>query len=410
MSNRKFPFLGILFFLFSIWPGLALAQKPIVIGGSLPLTGVFAETAKVIEKGYQFWAAEANARGGLLGRPVKLIIYDDEGKPDSAVKLAEKAITVDKVDLLLGGYPGTAARAVMPVAEKHKMVYVSMGGHMASFTQGYTYSFGSPPLMGEWWFIGAFQWLETFPADQRPKRAAVYIMNNPIGTSLLSSIDEYTKKLGIQVVINEKYNLPLPAAEPLVMKAKQMNCDLFVSGGVFPDGVATIKAAKALKYNPKIYLQGIGSVIPAWVKELGDDGNDVVSGTSYYPKLNNPSNNRLMKQVKEKLGMEEVDTYFGFAYAWLQTLAAGVEGTKSLEQTKIRDWLKNNKVETVAGTFTFDEKGLPKPFTYATQIIDRRVELIWPAGNPDPQGHLSQTAVEVRRKRINGQWSMVNVQ
>jgi branched-chain amino acid transport system substrate-binding protein len=168
------------------------------------------------------------------------------------------------------------------------------------------------------------------------------------------------------------------------MKAKQMNCDLFVSGGVFPDGVATIKAAKALKYNPKIYLQGIGSVIPAWVKELGDDGNDVVSGTSYYPKLNNPSNNRLMKQVKEKLGMEEVDTYFGFAYAWLQTLAAGVEGTKSLEQTKIRDWLKNNKVETVAGTFTFDEKGLPKPFTYATQIIDRRVELIWP---PDIRTH-----------------------
>jgi ABC-type branched-subunit amino acid transport system substrate-binding protein len=61
-------------------------------------------------------------------------------------------------------------------------------------------------------------------------------MNNPIGTSLLSSIDEYTKKMGIQVVINEKYNLPLPAAEPLVMKAKQMNCDLFVSGGVFPEG------------------------------------------------------------------------------------------------------------------------------------------------------------------------------
>ena len=378
MTHRRISYVLIFSLLIFLCPRLADAQKPILIGGSLPLTGVFAETAKVVEKGYQFWVEETNAQGGLLGRPVKLIIYDDEGKPDSAVKLAEKAITVDKVDFLLGGYPGTAARAVMPVAEKYKMVYVSMGGHMASFIQGYTYSFGSPPLMGEWWFIGAFQWLETFPADQRPKRAAVYIMNNPIGTSLLSSIDEYTKKMGIQVVINEKYNLPLPAAEPLVMKAKQMNCDLFISGGVFPDGVITVKAAKALKYNPKVYLQGIGSIIPAWVKELGDDGNYIVSGTSYHPKLNNPSNNRLMKRVKEKLGMEEVDTYFGFAYAWLQTLAAGVEGTKSLDQTKIRDWLKSNKVETVAGTFTFDEKGLPKPFTYATQIINRHVELIWP--------------------------------
>ncbi|MCJ7493178.1 MAG: ABC transporter substrate-binding protein, partial [Deltaproteobacteria bacterium] len=215
MSRKTSLFIWIfLIILIAFFPGNAPAQKPIVIGGSLPLTGVWAETAKVIQKGYEFWVEETNAQGGLLGRPIKLIIYDDEGKPDSAVKLAEKAITVDKVNLLLGGYPGTAARAVMPVAEKHKMVYVSMGGHMASFTQGYTYSFGSPPLMGEWWFLGAFQWLETFPPDQRPKRAAVYIMNNPVGTSLLPSIDEYTKKIGIQVVINERYNLPLPSAEP----------------------------------------------------------------------------------------------------------------------------------------------------------------------------------------------------
>src|SRR5512138_1668185 len=88
-------------------------QKPVLLGGSLPLTGVWAETAKVIQKGYEFWVDETNTKGGLLGRPVKLIIYDDEGKADSAVKLAEKAITVDKVDLLLGGYPGTACRPVM---------------------------------------------------------------------------------------------------------------------------------------------------------------------------------------------------------------------------------------------------------------------------------------------------------
>jgi branched-chain amino acid transport system substrate-binding protein len=332
----------------------------------------------VIQKGYEFWVEETNAKGGLLGRPIKLVIYDDEGKPDSAVKLAEKVITVDKVDLLLGGYPGTACRPVMPVAEKYKMVYVSMGGHMASFTQGYTYSFGAPPLMGEWWFLGAFQWLESFPADQRPKRAAVYIMNNPVGTALISSIDEYTKKLGIQVVINEKYNLPLPSAEPLVMKAKQMNCDLFISGGVFPDGVMTVKAAKALKYNPKAYFQGVGSAIPAWTKELGEDGNAIISGTSYHEKLNNPSNKMLIKRVKEKLNLDGVDTYFGFSVAWLQTLFAAVEGTKGLDQTKIRDWLKTNKVETVAGTFAFDEKGLPAPFTYATQVIDGKIELIYP--------------------------------
>ncbi|RPJ00925.1 MAG: ABC transporter substrate-binding protein, partial [Deltaproteobacteria bacterium] len=101
------------------------AEKPILIGGSLPLTGTFSATGKWVEKGYQFWAEEVNARGGMMGRPVKLVIYDDKSDAKEAVNLAEKAITVDKVDLLLGGYPGTACTAVMPVAEKYKMVYVS---------------------------------------------------------------------------------------------------------------------------------------------------------------------------------------------------------------------------------------------------------------------------------------------
>src|SRR5512139_2561152 len=139
------------------------AEKPIVIGGSLPLTGEFAEPGVWIERGMKFWASEVNAKGGLLGRPVEFKIYDDESSTAKAVTFAEKAITVDRVDLLFGGYPGTAARAVMPVAEKHKYVYVSMGGHMKSFEQGYAYSFGGPPLMGEWWYEGFFQWLETVP-------------------------------------------------------------------------------------------------------------------------------------------------------------------------------------------------------------------------------------------------------
>jgi branched-chain amino acid transport system substrate-binding protein len=353
-------------------------KKPIVIGGSLPLTGQFAETAKWIEKGMKFWADEVNAQGGLLGRPVEFKIYDDESDAKKAVTFAEKAITVDKVDLLFGGYPGTAARAVMPVAEKHKYVYVSMGGHMKSFEQGYTYSFGGPPLMGEWWYEGFYQWLKTIPADQRPQRAAVYTMNNPIGASLTDSINRISQDLGVKLVIDEKYNLPLPDATPLIMKAKQLNCDILFSNGFFADGVMTIRAAKALDYNPKAILQGVGSVIPAWVKELGKDGDFVFSGTSLHNKLNYPGNDKLNAYVKKEYGVDGYPVYFGFGYAWMQTLAQGVEGSQSLNQTKIRDWLKSNTVHTIAGPMTFDAKGLPAPINFCTQIINGQVELIWP--------------------------------
>ncbi len=354
------------------------AAKPIVIGGSLPLTGEFAETGQWIERGMRFWAEGINARGGLLGRPVQFKIYDDQSNVGKAVTFAEKAISVDKVDLLFGGYPGTAARAVMPVAEKHKMVYVSMGGHMKSFQQGYTYSFGAPPLMGEWWYEGFFQWLATLPANQRPHRAAVYTINNPVGLSLQDSINRWTKKLNIRVVINEKYNSPLADATSLIVKAKQMNCDILFSNGFFPDGVTTMKAAKALDYHPKAIVQGIGSVVPAWVKELGADGDYVFSGTSLYNKLNYPGNDKLNAYVKSKYKLDGYPLYFGFGYAWMQTLEQGVTGAKSLDQTKIRDWLKGHQINTIAGPMTFDKRGLPPPINFCTQIVNGKVELIWP--------------------------------
>lgn len=356
----------------------AAQQKAMVIGGSLPLTGRFAETAKWIEKGMKYWASEINAQGGLLGRQVEFIIYDDESDAKKAVTFAEKAITVDKVDLLFGGYPGTAARAVMPVAEKHKYVYVSMGGHMKSFEQGYTYSIGGPPLMGEWWYEGFYQWLKTVPADQRPKRAAVYTMNNPIGASLMDSINRMSKDLGVELAINEKYNLPLPDATPLILKAKQMNCDILFSNGFFADGVMTIRAAKALNYEPKAILQGVGSVIPSWVKELGKDGDFVFSGTSLHNRLNYAGNDRLNAFVKKEYNLDGYPLYFGFGYAWMQTLSQGVEGAGSLDQTEIRDWLKSSTVNTIAGPMKFDEKGLPKPIDFCTQVINGQVELVWP--------------------------------
>jgi len=86
----------------------APAGEPIKIGGSLPLTGLASEQAKWVKAGYEFWAEDINKRGGLLGRPVKLIIYDDESNAEKAVTYYERAITVDKVDFVFGGYPGTS--------------------------------------------------------------------------------------------------------------------------------------------------------------------------------------------------------------------------------------------------------------------------------------------------------------
>ena len=352
---------------------------PLKIGGTLPLTGIYADTGKVINDGYKHWAEVINASGGLLGRKVDLTIYDDASDVKNAVTLMEKLITVDKVDLLAGGYPGTAAAAQMPVAEQYKKAYVSMGGHMASFTKGYTYSFGGPPLMGQWWYEGVWQWLATVPQDQRPKTCALFVMNNPIGLTALDTTGDRLKSLGIDLIISEKYDLPLASADPIVAKAKAANAEMFISGGVLPDGVLTVKAAKTQNYNPKLYCQSIGSIIPAWVTQLGSDGNYIVSGTPLSYLANYPGVADLNKWYSTTYApATNAPDYFIMGYCWMQVLQKGVEGAQSLDQTKIRDYLKSHEISTVAGKLTFDEKGLPPPMSLTTQVIDKKVELIWP--------------------------------
>ena len=227
-------------------------------------------------------------------------------------------------------------------------------------------------------------------------------MNNPIGISLLRFHLLRTKKLGIEIVIDEKYNLPLPDATPLILKAKQMNCDILFSNGLFPDGVMTMRAAKALNYNPKAIVQDIGSVLPAWVNELGVDGNYVFSGTPLHSKLKYPGNDRLNAYVKEKFNLDEYPVYFGFGYCWMQVLGEAVEGAKSLDQTKIRDWLRANTVNTIGGPMKFDEKGLPPLIKFTTQVINGKVELVWPKDVQTARARISEAGMEIGEVEFSG--------
>ncbi|MEW6045951.1 MAG: amino acid ABC transporter substrate-binding protein [Bacillota bacterium] len=364
----------------------AQTGAPVRIGCTLPLTGPFADTGTWVQRGYEYWAEEVNARGGLLGRPVELRVLDDASSVERATSLLERLISVDRVDLILGGYPGTSAAAQMLVAERYRKVYISMGGHMASFSRGFKYSFGAPPLMGEWWYTGVWKWLATMNPAERPQRAAAITLNNAIGQAVRKNMVDGLKSLGIPLVVDELYTLPLASAEPLVQKAKGAGADLFIANGFFGEGVQTVRAMKALDYNPKLFLQGIGSIIPEWVKELGPDGDYVVSGTPLHHKLPYPGLSRLVDVVKARFTLDEPPQYFLFGYAWAQALEKAVEGSKSLGDDDLASYLRLHPIDTIAGRLKFGETGLPEPYEYTTQVINGKVELIWPlfARTADP--------------------------
>lgn len=356
------------------------AGNPIKIGGSLPLTGIWSETGRWVKTGYDYWVEEINKRGGLLGRPVKMAVYDDESNIEKAVTYYERAITVDNVDLVSGGYPPATNVAVMPLAEKYGRVYIGCGGMMKSFEQGFTYSFASPPLLAEWSYLSvAGLYDDLIPKADWPKTMAILAMNNVMGLSVVPNTIKAVEERGIKVVVNETYNLPLSDATPLVSKAKGRGAEILVCPSFFDDMVMIMRAAKAMRYNPKLIWTILASRIPAWMRELGEDGNHVLGNSWWVPDLPYPGNERIIEGAKAKLGMAHPPDFFGQAYIWMYTLELGVKGTGSLDNKKIRDYLRSRPFDLPYGKgIKFDAKGLPSPYNFTVQTKGGRNDLIWP--------------------------------
>jgi branched-chain amino acid transport system substrate-binding protein len=356
----------------------APAGEPIKVGGSSAVTGLSSEQAKWVRAGIEAWAEDVNKRGGLLGRPVKLIIYDDESNADKAVTYYERAITVDKVDLVFGSH-GTSNVALMPLVEKYGKVFIGQGGHMKSFDQGFTYSFGSPPLMGEWAYISVAGFFDDLiPKAQWPKTAAILAMNNVVGLSHVPNIVKVLENHEVKVVVNETYNLPLSDAAPLVSKAKARGAEILILPSFFDDTVMIMRAAKAQRYSPKIIWNIMGSRIPAWFKELGADGNYVIANTWWTPDLPYPGNDRINEAAK-KLGLPQTPDFFGLGYIWMYSLEVAVQGAGTLDNKMIRDYMRSRPFDLPYGKgIRFDSKGLPAPFCFTVQARGGKNELIWP--------------------------------
>ena len=359
---------------------LGPAVAPIRIGGALSLTGAWAETGKWVKEGYDLWLDEINRRGGLLGRPVEIIVYDNESDTDKAVTYYERAITVDKVDLVFGGVPGTANVAVMPLVEKYGKVFVGLGGHMKSFEQGYTYSFASPPLMSDWAYLSLVGLLDDLiPKADWPKSMAILTMNNVTGLSARGPLIKSIEERGIKVAVDETYNLPLADATPLVSKAKMKGAEILACVSAFDDGVMITRASKATRYNPKILWQMLASRLPAWMKEFGEDGNNVLSHTYYAFDLPFAANKEITEGVRQKFGNRPVSDFLGLGYCWMKSLEVAVQGAGTLDNKKIRDYLRTHKFDLPYGKgITFDSRGLPPPFCFTVLTTGGQNKLVWP--------------------------------
>ena len=376
--HKRFVSILIAFaFLFAIIragvPALS-AEKPIVIGFSIALSGESSDAAGYLRQGYDLWRKDINAKGGLLGRRVEFKVYDDQGDPQTSARLYERLVTQDKVDLLISPYGSAVAGAASTIAEKYKMVFPAMASTPALAQRGYRYVFLIPASSRDY-YHGPID----IAAKMGYKTVAIMGEDSEYPREAVPGSAEYAQARGLKVVYQALYPPKTTDFNSYLAHVKAANPDVFINAGFTPEDLGLLHDLKGQDINVKELVLGIGASLPTWPKNAGKDGNYVLSATQYEPYVNTPGNKQFVAEY-QKAYKKLPDYRASQAYAACQVLASAVQKVGSLDQTKVRDAIGQIDEETVFNRFKIDQKGAQIGAKLMTaQWINGKKEIVFPA-------------------------------
>ncbi|HEY1362627.1 MAG TPA: amino acid ABC transporter substrate-binding protein [Xanthobacteraceae bacterium] len=367
-------------------PAHAQGGTPIVIGGSLGLTGPFAEPSADYKAVYDRWLDQVNRKGGLLGRQVKLVIYNDEGTPTVAQQLYNRLLDQDKVDLVLAPYTTFVGGAIVPIVLSHQKLLFN-GGFVGIniFRNAKGSIIGSYTYQEPDYTRGVFELIKTLPAEKRPRRLAIFTAQNPFPIVVRDGIGgqggalNFAKAAGMEVVVNEQYPPNTTDFTALVQKAKAADADLVLQLGLPNDTLQVARTIQQQGYRPAMFCTCGSQVttLSAWPK-LGSAAEGAFGTTISWPNQGFAGLGELADAFKAR-GYDTLPTYAIVGYAILQVIEQAVEGAKTLEQDKLKAYIHGNEFRTAAGNFKYRDDGTPVFSQILLQFSHGRNQVVWPA-------------------------------
>ena len=353
---------------------LAQEKKALTIGGSLGLTGQFARMGEETGRAFNIWKEEINARGGLMGRPVEIKVYDDQSDPTTSAKLYERLVVQDKVELVYSPYASSIAEAASAVTEKYKVPMVAQGASAQRiWERGFKYIFQIYPKP-EGQLIGMLD----IAKKAGIKSIAIASEDTTFPKELALIFQKLAKERGFEVVFYEEYGKSPPDLSPLILKMKAKNPDMIFGSAYLPECVLMMRHAKELNFNPKLYGFTIGPALDDWPKTLGNDG-DLVTGVSLWESTSkNPGAQEFVAKYKARY--KDLPPYqTAAAYAGMQILEAAVKKAGSFDKEMIRDALQNLEMNTIFGPYKVDTKGSQEAKrAYVFQVQKGVRKVVWP--------------------------------
>lgn len=373
----------VVFFLGAIFlssPAAAQGKKEIVIGGTISETGRFASDVKPWPKLMNTWAEMINERGGLWVKsekkrlPVRFVLYDDKSDQATSIKFYERLVTVDKVDFLIGPYTSPLTFAATTVAEKYKIPMVC-----AEATAGAIYKRGMK------WIVGIDQagnkwsdaYFEMVKHEGKAKTVALLAEDQIIFTEVIPGAAENAKKIGLEVVFNEKAASGTSDFSPIITKMKERNPDLCFVGGFIPFNIAFMKQAKELDFNPKEFHFTHFGV--SFKDALGKDA-EFATGSAYYMPGMKMGNYKFFLDLLKRSGVSIAEYPWANDRMWaFDAIQAAVETAESLKPDDLMPALKDVNIMGVAGQLYFDETGQGTNRPIVNQIVGGEYQFCWPS-------------------------------
>jgi branched-chain amino acid transport system substrate-binding protein len=341
----------------------ASTKAPILIGASLSLTGSFSTDGQAFQKGYELWAKDQNAAGGLLGRKIQLVIKNDASTPAQAVTNYQTLINVNHVDLLFGPFSSLLTGPSVQVAHRYGKAFVEgAGGAPSVFATGLNNLFDvSLPVKDA--LVPLVTWITSLPASQRPTTAAFPTSTDPFTQPQVQVAQQMLKAAGIKVVYSKAFPAEPTQYKGIADQVAASKAEVVILGSVdVPTITAFTQAFVQQHYQPKIFIATAGpDQGAAYVKAVGKGNTDgVMVPNAWYGGSPNAQSKTMVAEYIAQYGgnASGVNADVAEAYSVGQVMTQAVLATKGLDNAKIISYLHSGvTLNSVQGLVKFDAVG-----------------------------------------------------
>jgi branched-chain amino acid transport system substrate-binding protein len=340
-------------------------KTPIKIGFGMSQTGPLGPNGKSALLAMEIWVEETNAKGGLLGRPVQLVNYDDQSNPSTVPGIYTKLLDVDKVDVIVGGYGTNMIAPAMPIAMQRKKAFIALFGLGVNDDFKYDRYFAMIPSGPEPKTSFTKGFFDTAMAQNpKPVTVAIVAADAEFSKNASDGARENAKKHGLKIVYDKSYPPSTTDFAPIVRAIQATNADLVVICSYPLDSVGMVLAANEAKLNPKMIggaMVGLQSTV--FKTKLGPALNGYMNYDFWLPakSLMFDGTEAFLTKYQAraaKAGVDPLGYYMApFSYAYLEILGQAITATKSTDDAKLVDTLRKTTFKTIVGDIKFAPNG-----------------------------------------------------